>query len=110
VPAPCGAMLVLLPLILSFEILPELGIEIDNYLRFMPLYIISIGFLLPSRWPTFSLKNIHIQKEYVWILMLSFGVCALEIFLHPWYMIPIMSSMYIVSMFFSFIQARRIKE
>ena len=107
VPAPCGAMLVLLPLMLTFDLLE--GFDYTAYAIAMPFYIMTIGFLLASRLPTFSLKAVQIHKEYVWIVMLLFGICVLEILLHPWYTMPLMTICYIVSIFFSYAKARQIQ-
>lgn len=110
VPAPCGALLVMLPLILTFDILGDLSIDYTNYAIFFPFYIVLIACLLPSRLPTFSLKNVQIKKEYVRIVMVVFGIATLEAILHPWYAIPIICFTYIVSMFFSFAKARKIEQ
>ncbi len=109
VPAPCGALLALLPMVLSFDIAEDFGVNFEKYLVFIPFYIIGIGFLLASRIPTFSLKNVHIKKEYVWILMIFFGVVIIELLLYPWYALPILSVVYLISMFFSFLQAKKIR-
>jgi CDP-diacylglycerol--serine O-phosphatidyltransferase len=69
-----------------------------------------VGCLLISRLPTFASKHIQIKKEYVRIVMIVFGIAILEALLHPWYALPIICVCYFISMFFSFMQARKIEE
>jgi phosphatidylserine synthase len=88
--------------------LQDLSIDYKQYVLLIPFYIISIGALASSTIPTFALKNVHIKREYVWIVMLVFGIVALEIFLHPWYAIPLLSSTYCASIVMSFFAAKKI--
>ena len=110
VPAPAGAILVLMPLILSFDILQDLSIDYTQYVLLIPFYIISVGALTSSTIPTFALKNVYIKREYVWIVMLIFGIVALEMFLHPWYAIPLLSIIYCASIVMSFFAAKKISK
>jgi CDP-diacylglycerol--serine O-phosphatidyltransferase len=109
VPAPCGAMLSLLPMILSFDIVHDFGIKFEKYLVIIPFYVIGVGFLLASRLPTFGLKHIHIKKEYVWIVMLVFGMVIIESLLYPWYAIPVLSLIYLISIVVSYIYAQKVR-
>jgi CDP-diacylglycerol--serine O-phosphatidyltransferase len=106
VPAPAGAILCLLPLILSFEIAKDFKINISNYIYFIPFYIMCIGFLLACRIPTFSLKHIQIKKEYVWIVMLVFAIIIIEVLLYPWYWLPLLNLIYLCSIPISFKRSR----
>lgn len=110
VPAPSGAMLCLLPLILSFEIAPDFNISIDNYAHFIPFYITSVGFLLACRVPTFSLKYIQVKKEYVWIVMLVFGIILIETLLYPWHWLPLLNVVYLCSIPVSFKRSRLMRQ
>jgi len=107
VPAPIGAVLVLMPLMLSFELISKLNIR--SYGFIIPFYVIGISLLLASKIPTFSLKHIHISKEQVWLVMLTFAIFTMEMLLYPWYIIPFMLIMYVMSIPFSIKQAKRLK-
>jgi CDP-diacylglycerol--serine O-phosphatidyltransferase len=106
VPAPAGAMLCLLPLILSFEIARDFNVDISKYAFFVPSYMTFVGFLLACRVPTFSLKHTQIKKEYVWVVMLAFGVVIIETFLYPWYWLVLLSLIYLCSIPISFRRSR----
>ena len=63
VPAPIGALLVLAPVMLEFDIAQEYGISPKEYLLSTIIYVVVIGFLLASRIPTISLKYISINFQ-----------------------------------------------
>ncbi|MBV7407439.1 phosphatidylcholine/phosphatidylserine synthase [Maritimibacter sp. DP1N21-5] len=80
VPAPAGAMLVMLPMFLSFAfsdapILP--GIVIC-------FYMIAVGLLMISRIPTWSFKKTTISRANVKPFLVVFGVVAAAVMIQPW--------------------------
>lgn len=97
VPAPCGALLALVPMILDFEMSSLLGINFRSHTVIIDLYIIVIAFLLVSRLPTFSTKNIHIKHEYLSLVMVIFTVIIISLIIYPWYLIPAAALLYIAS-------------
>ena len=97
VPAPCGALLVVIPLILDFEISPLLGINIRSHTVLIDIYIAIIAFLLASRLPTISTKNIHIKPEYLSLSMIIFVTVIINMIIYPWYSLPIFAVFYIIS-------------
>ena len=97
VPAPCGALLILNPMILQFEVSSMLGINIRAHTIMIDLYIVIIAFLLASRLPTFSTKNIQIKPEYLSLAMIIFAVVIINLIIYPWYLLPIISFIYIIS-------------
>ena len=55
VPAPCGAILALIPMILDFDVTAMISeFSIRNYTLCINLYIVIIALLLASRLPTVS--------------------------------------------------------
>jgi len=83
VPAPAGALLVMLPLYLDF-----IGV---SFLKALPLLIaihcFFVAFLMVSRVPTFSGKRmgLRIDREMVMPILLLVGFTAAVILNYPWY-------------------------
>ena len=69
VPSPAGGILVLMPLILS---LSEFNFFTINYNILVPVFFISVSFLLISKLPTYSLKKIIIPRSTT--VFLLFGI------------------------------------
>ena len=102
VPAPCGALLILNPMILEFEVSSILGINIRAHTIMIDLYIVIIAFLLTSRLPTVSTKNIKIKHEYLSLAMSVFAIVIINLIVYPWYLLPILSFIYIISIPFCY--------
>ncbi len=83
VPAPAGALLVMLPLYLDFIGLPVL--------RDLPLLVAvlccAVAFLMVSRVPTFSGKrmSLRIDREMVLPILVLVGVVAAVVMNYPWH-------------------------
>ena len=69
VPSPAGGILVLIPLIFS---LSEFDFFIISYNILVPVFFISVSFLLISKFPTYSLKKIIIPRRMT--VFLLFGI------------------------------------
>ncbi|KJV95104.1 putative membrane protein [Orientia tsutsugamushi str. UT76] len=108
VPAPVGALLCLMPVMLDFDILPIWNLQIRNYKLCINIYLLIVGFLMASRIPTFSIKNIVIRPQYIWICLLLFATIGVTLLIYPWYIIPAFALSYIISIPVSIVIARRI--
>lgn len=98
VPAPSGAILVLIPMILDFEITTAIQeFSIRNYTLCINLYIVIIALSLASRFPTISLKNIHIKPEYLSLSMIISAIIIIVAVIYPWYSLPVAAIIYILS-------------
>jgi CDP-diacylglycerol---serine O-phosphatidyltransferase len=98
VPAPSGAILALIPMILDFEITASIeNFSIRNHTILINLYIVIIALLLASRLPTISLKNINIAPEYLSISMILLAVIIIITVIYPWYAFPIAAVFYLLS-------------
>ncbi|MCC8417647.1 MAG: phosphatidylcholine/phosphatidylserine synthase [Rickettsia endosymbiont of Bryobia graminum] len=97
VPAPCGALLGLVPMILDFEMGSLLGVNFRSHTIIIDLYIIIVAFLLTSRLPTFSTKNINIRPEYLSLVMVAFTVIIISLIIYPWYLLPASALVYMFS-------------
>lgn len=108
VPAPCGALLVVMPMILDFEISTVLGIDIRSHTVLIDIYIAIIAFFLASRLPTISTKNIHIKPEYLSLAMIIFVTVIINMIIYPWYSLPVFAVLYIITIPICVIIAKRI--
>lgn len=103
VPAPAGAILLMLPAMLGFK---EIGHDYVG--RFVECYYVVgymaiVSLLTVSYVPTFSLKKLRIHKKLISPLLMVFGVIAVGIVLKPWATIPILTALYVFSIPFSII-------
>lgn len=108
IPAPAGALLALMPLVLEFDIAKLIPITIVNNRYIILLYLVLVGFLTASRLPTISMKYIKIRPEFIWISL--FGIMTLLIMLtiYTWYTLPMLGVIYYASIPITVIVARRI--
>ncbi len=98
VPAPVGAILVLVPLILDFEITSFIdNFTVRNHTLVIDLYTIIIALLLPSRLKTISLKGLYIKPEYLSLTMMIFAIIIVALLIYPWYILPFIAVIYILS-------------
>ena len=82
VPAPAGAVIVLLPVYLGF-----LGVELDRPFAFVSsAFTVIVAFLLVSRLPIHSGKSIalRIPGDKALPLILGFALYVLLLFVYPW--------------------------
>lgn len=92
VPMPAGGVLAMLPMLLTFELLDD----IFSY-WFIAVYMTIIGFFMVSKIPTFSIKSVHIPKEYVSIVLVLAAVLMAGMILEPWIILPLFALIYLVS-------------
>lgn len=94
VPAPFGAMLIILPMVLDMEF-PGLAISDNPWL--IGVYILLVAFAMASRIPTFSIKNMHISKENMTITLAFIGFVMASLIINPWLTISVICILYVVS-------------
>lgn len=98
VPAPSGAILALIPVILDFEITTYLeNFNIRNHTLLINSYIVFVAILLASKYPTISVKNLHIKPEYLSFYIIVFAILIIACTMYPWHMLPIAAILYLVS-------------
>lgn len=98
VPAPSGAILALIPMILDFELTTMISeFSVRNHTLLINLYIVIIALLLASRFPTISLKNIQIKPEYLSLSMIISAMIIIVAVIYPWYSLPVAAIIYILS-------------
>lgn len=103
VPAPAGAGLVLLPMVLSFQ----LG---DAFFRspwVVLAFLLSVGTLLVSSVPTYSFKKLVVPRQRVFPTMIVVVVAIAFIVSVPWLSLSIILGLYLASIAFSVRAHRR---
>ena len=105
VPSPAAAGLILLPLFIFFEF--EIIFLKNEYLNIF--IIIFIGFLMISKIPTISLKKINIHQKYkTWIFLIFVLVCV-ALISKIWITLIVVFGSYLISIFYTIIKSRDIK-
>ncbi|MES2677378.1 MAG: phosphatidylcholine/phosphatidylserine synthase [Pseudomonadota bacterium] len=94
IPAPCGAAMAMLPLVLFFEF----G---DGYFFTDPKIVLSYCFglavLVASTIPTISIKKIPVKNEFVYLTLLVLGLIAVGLVIKPWLTLAIVGVVYAIS-------------
>jgi len=99
IPAPMGAYLAMMPIMLSFKT----NIMEHVCPTYLGIYLVVIGILMASRIPTFATKKIIIQKEYISLILVAFGLLVGMIIIEPWIILPFLGIVYIATIPFSII-------
>jgi CDP-diacylglycerol--serine O-phosphatidyltransferase len=105
VPAPAGALLVLLPVYVGF-----LGVEPGTgYAAVATLYTMLVGLLMVSTLPTFSGKNVgqQVPRKAVLPLMICAVIGVGILFSYPWFTLTVICLGYIATLPFSYALYRR---
>ncbi|PJI43790.1 CDP-diacylglycerol--serine O-phosphatidyltransferase [Ferrovibrio sp.] len=93
VPAPAGAGLSLLFLIINLEL--ESAFFASPFLN--AVWMLCIGGLMISRVPTYSFKRVRVKREYVGLVLLGVGLLVAALLNQPWYTLAAMEIAYIAS-------------
>ncbi|MDR1476211.1 MAG: phosphatidylcholine/phosphatidylserine synthase [Holosporales bacterium] len=97
VPAPAGALLAMLPIILYNA--SNLDLFTNEYLS--AVSVVSSGILCISRIPTISIKKFHVKRERYTLFLLCIVVSACLTFAFTWKALCFIMMAYIVSIFFT---------
>ncbi len=105
VPAPGGAGLVLLPMVLSFE----LGGEILSSPALNGIMILVAASLMVSKIPTFSSKRMKVPHKYLGLALIGVGAVAAFLVSTPWVILGIAGVAYLVSIPLAAMSYRRLE-
>lgn len=105
VPAPAGALMTLLPVVLWLEFELELAMS--------PLvtgpWSVIMACLMVSRMPTFSFKRLKIPQRYILPLLVVVGLLVAGLAGRPWLVLTIVAILYLMTFPFSVLSFRRLK-
>jgi CDP-diacylglycerol--serine O-phosphatidyltransferase len=93
IPSPAGAVLALMPMVLSFiAAMPDI---------FPPtltaLYVVLVGLAMISRMPTFSFKNIRVSRLNAPFVLLGVVLLGAALLIYPWATLAVLSGVYAVT-------------
>lgn len=105
IPSPAGAILVLLPLVVSREI----GNELASDPLFVSGWMALIGILMVTRIPTFAVRSQRIPNRYVLPLLAAVGLITAGLAERPWWTITLGSVVYLASIPLSYWSFKRLE-
>ena len=106
VPAPAGAGLALLPLMLTFEF----GTGLFNRPGFCAAVLIGVGVLMVSRVPTFSVKQLNVSRSFMLPALILAALIAGALASAPWTTFVIVGTCYLMSIPVSIFLQRRARQ
>lgn len=104
VPAPMGAGLLLMPLMVDFTSQVDF---IRGMGPFVAVYAVIVATLMVSTVPTLSLKAFRIPKAWFVPVMLIIGIVIAGLFVRTWLVLIIIGASYVASMPFTYTAYRR---
>ncbi len=102
VPAPAGAVLGLLPLMISFAFEENF----QNFPIFFAISLLVSGLLMISRIPTFVIKNVRIPHHFIRPLLMMVAIFMAALFSIPWWILSIGTVGYLFSIPLSLLSYR----
>ena len=106
VPAPAGALLALLPLVVS----QEFGQSFFRHPAVTGPWIVLVAFLMVSQVPTYSLKRLRVPHRMVVPMLVLIAILAAGIAGAPWLTMLVVSLLYIASFPFSYRAFQKLQE
>ena len=107
VPSPAGGILVLMPLIFS---LSGFDFLIISYNILVPVFFISVSFLLISKFPTYSLKKIIIPRRMTVFLLFGIVLFFGLLLVYPFKVITVSGFIYLSFIPISILHYRKINK
>ena len=93
VPAPAGAGLALLPMILDFQF--DLGLK--EIPVFVALWLTGVGLLMVSQIPTYSFKQMKVPQRWVLPTLIVAGLVIAAVISAPWFSLGIVLIVYLAT-------------
>lgn len=98
-PAPCGGLLSLIPMILTFLFEEKFGYQLFKITAPMILvFTVIIAIFLVSSIPTISVKKIKIPREFASLFMAFSALFILSLVVEPWITLPVLALIYICTL------------
>jgi CDP-diacylglycerol--serine O-phosphatidyltransferase len=93
IPAPCGAAMAMLPMVLTYEF----GEGFYSNPILVITYVAALAVLMASRVPTISIKKIPIKNEYAYLTLIILGSIIIGLLTKPWFTLAIVGITYAIS-------------
>jgi CDP-diacylglycerol--serine O-phosphatidyltransferase len=97
VPSPAGAILALLPMIISFQMDTVEEGGFSPYI--VCLWVLLVAGLMVSRLPTYSLKRLKISQKYMIPVLAFFALLVAALASEPWLTLTFVCVIYLASIF-----------
>ena len=110
IPAPAGAILALAPLIHEFYLKEYTNFSFMPHPLIIAVYQCIIGFLMASKLPTYSIKNLSVDPKNLWLWLILSGIAVISIFLYTWVLLPLIALLYIFSLPFSYLSYKKLRD
>jgi CDP-diacylglycerol--serine O-phosphatidyltransferase len=94
IPAPCGAAMAMLPLVLSFQFGEDYFFANPTIVLF---YTFGLAILAISTTPTISIKKIPVKNKYVYLTATILGLIAFGLIVEPWLTLAAVGITYLFS-------------
>ncbi|MDZ5761139.1 CDP-alcohol phosphatidyltransferase family protein [Lyticum sinuosum] len=104
VPSTIGGLLVLFPIVVSFDIIP--GYKFSIWI--IMIYMISVALLMVSTIPTLSSKKLVIQRKNAPIIIVFILCFFVIVLLEPWILMPCMQVFYIITLPITYFKCKKI--
>lgn len=105
IPAPAGAGLAILPLVLSFEI----GDPFARHPLVAGSWLALIGALMVSQLPTFSFKKLKVPQDYVLFVLVAAGLFVAGLAGAPWRTLIVVAVLYLATLPFAYRSFTRLR-
>jgi len=93
-PAPLCGILLIFPIVLSFEF-ESLPLILNPWC--VGIYTLLVAFAAASRIRTFSIKKVHVAQEYVTLVLACIGLVIAFLIIRPWITVSVLCALYIVT-------------
>lgn len=104
VPAPMGAGLLLMPLILDLALTDSL---VRDHSLLVGIFVVAVSLLIVSTIPTLSVKALRVRRTYFVPVMLIIGIVLAGLFVRTWAVMFGIGVLYLASLPFTFVGFRR---
>lgn len=104
VPAPAGAGVALLPMMLAFQT----GLDLSALPVLGALWLVFVGFLMVSTLPTFSFKRMKVPQRMALPILIGAGLVIAAAVSAPWFMLALLIIAYLGTMPLSVVAYRRL--
>lgn len=105
IPAPCGAAVSLIPMIITFLFDDKLGYHPFKVTAPMVIvYMVVIAILMVSRIPTVSIKKVKVKREHASLVMAALALFIIALIIEPWITLPLLGVGYLLTIPISIFQ------
>ncbi|MBI3444973.1 MAG: CDP-diacylglycerol--serine O-phosphatidyltransferase [Magnetospirillum sp.] len=105
IPAPAGAGLVLMPLVLT----NQFGPGFFDRPPVVAVFLVGVGLLMVSKIPTYSFKKIRVPHRWVLPILLIIGLAAAFLVTEPWLTLGLLGCAYLMTIPVALRSFRRLK-